>query len=176
MAVVSVVLYVLASLAGYLVGKVMPDGPWAPYVPLMVAYHIVLFGLIAYLGISGEQKLGLSMPIVMTVITHIAFLGALIGVVMGRQYVPWFGLLRYVLPGIAPFEATWLFEGRQKTQSNAEIEPMPEGTNEDYNDFLVYMRQKDRRFARPGRSVNDEFVAWTADRAKRRAAELKARA
>lgn len=162
MNVILLVAYVLCNLAGTMLGRVLPDSPWTPYVPLMVSYHLFLACLILKLGITGEQKIGLSLPLPMAVITHAAFLGALIGTVMGKQYFPLFGLLRYVIPGLAPFESKWLFERKGIPTSKEERQPMPEGTHEEYSDFLEYLRQKDRRFDLAGRSLNDEFVAWKA--------------
>lgn len=170
MVVVKLVVYVLCDAVGFLVAYLLPDGPWTPYLPLMIAYHLFLIFLIVSLAVSDEQKIGLSMPIPMIVITHLAFLGALIGVVFGREYVPFFGFVRYALPALAPFEAQWLFEGKRKDRSTEE-RPLPAGTAEDYDQFLKYMREKDRRFMQPGRSVHDEFAAWSADRAKRRSAQ-----
>jgi len=38
---------------------------------------------------------------------------------------------------------------------------------DEYAEFLLYLRQKDRRFLRPGRTVQEEFAAWRVDHAKR---------
>lgn len=171
MVIAGLIAYVFSYGVGYLAGYLLPQGPWTPYVPLLVAYHVFLASLLAAFAISGEQKVGLSMSFFMTAISHIAFVGALVGVVHMREYVPLFGLVRYLLPGLAPFEAKWLFEGQRKVQTETGWKPMPSGSAEDYIDFTEYMKQKNRRFARAGRSVHDEFVAWNADRVKRRADE-----
>lgn len=167
MAVIGLVVYALCDLVAFLLEKALPDAPWAPYVPLLVSYHLFLIFLLIALGMRGEQKIGISLGIPMTVISHLAFVGGLIGIVFGREYVPLFGLVRYVLPGLAPFEARWLFEGKRKERV-IDQRPLPQGSAEDYDEFLQYMRQKDRRFQKPGRSIHDEFEAWNADRAKRR--------
>ena len=40
--------------------------------------------------------------------------------------------------------------------------PAPKATQDDYNEFLAYLRQKGRRYQRAGRSVQDEFAVWRA--------------
>ena len=171
MAIIGLLVYALSYGVGYAAGYFLPQGEWTPYVPLLVAYHLFLISLLVMLHIGEEQKVGMSMSLPMTAISHLAFLGALIGVVFMRQYVPFFGLVRYLLPGIAPFEAKWLFEGKRKVSAVPEPAHLPPGTTDDYTAFAEYMSGSNRRFARGGRGVHDEFVAWSADRAKRRAAE-----
>jgi hypothetical protein len=169
MAVLGLLLYIVSDAVGFAVGYFLPVGPWTPYAPLLVAYHLFLIGLVVILGISEEQKIGISLGIPMTIIGHIAFLGALVGVVFMREYVPLFSLVRYALPALAPFEAKWLFEGKKKAHTSIEPQRTPKATQDEYSEFLVYLRQKDRRFQRPGRSVQEEFKLWQADRAKKRA-------
>lgn len=171
MAILGLLLYIACDAVGFAVGYFLPVGPWTPYVPLMVAYHLFLICLVVILGISGEQKVGISLSVPMTVITHIAFLGALIGVVFMREYVPLFSLLRYALPALAPFEAKWLFEGKKEAHTAPRPQPTPKGTRDEYGEFVQYLGQKDRRYQRPGRSVQEEFAAWKAGRAKMQARE-----
>jgi hypothetical protein len=45
---------------------------------------------------------------------------------------------------------------------------MPAGTHDDYAGFTDYLRGK-RKFQRAGRSANEEFALWRADRDKNRA-------
>ncbi len=40
--------------------------------------------------------------------------------------------------------------------------PAPKATQDDYDEFLVYLRQKGRRFQRAGRTVQEEFAVWRA--------------
>lgn len=167
----ALIVYILCDAVAALVAFVLPEGPWTPYVPLMVAYHLFLLYLVLATAFLGEEKVGISMSIPMTVITHAAFLGALIGVVMGRHYVPLFALVKYAVPGLAPFEAKWLFEGARKAQRAEEEPPLPAAPMEEYNEFLEYLRQKERKFLQPGRSIRKEFLAWQAHRKKQRARE-----
>lgn len=170
MAIMALIVYALSAGVAYLAGLFLPQGPWTPYAPLLIFYHVFLILLLIVDGINGEQKIGISLSIPLTAISHFAFLGALIGVVFMREYVPFFGLVRYILPGMAPFEAKWLFEGKKTAHVTVEPSHLPPGSTEDYVAFAEYMKQKHRRFARAGRSLQDEFVAWSADRAKQRAA------
>jgi hypothetical protein len=115
-----------------------------------------------------EQKVGMSMPLPAAVITHLAFLGAMIGIVMGRRYVPLFTLLQYAVPSLAPFEVKWLFERATRRDAVVEHERMPEGTLTDYAEFVEYMKQSNRKFQKPGRSIKDEYEAWSKTRSKNR--------
>lgn len=170
MFVLGLIVYVVCNVIGYLVGNLVPTGTWTPYVPLMVSYHLLLIFVLVYLWATDKQKIGFSVHPVMTVITHAAFLGALIGVVMGRHYVPFFSFVRYLVPSLAPFEAKWLFEGKSEQRAEPEHQSMPEGTLQDYDDFQQYLREKHRRFMKPGRSVREEYVVWMAHRGKRHVA------
>ncbi|HEV2136604.1 MAG TPA: hypothetical protein VGR47_20460 [Terracidiphilus sp.] len=53
-------------------------------------------------------------------------------------------------------------------------EPKPivaaEATAEDHQEFVTYLRQKFRPFRKAGMTIDDEFKAWVADRASKRAA------
>jgi hypothetical protein len=162
--------YLLCTAAGYAAGYFLPESAASPYVPLLVSYHLFVLFLALRAAVTEEQKLGLSMPLPMATLSHLAFVGGMIGMVMGRHQVPMFGLLKYVVPGLAPFEVKWLFEGRKQGHMAAEPDPMPQGTMDEYDEFLAYMRDPKRRFQRTGRSVKDEFAAWREDRNKKRAA------
>ena len=43
------------------------------------------------------------------------------------------------------------------------------GSAEDYEEFINYLRGRDRAFSKPGRSVKEEFKFWQADRVKKQA-------
>lgn len=161
------VMFVLCSAVGALVGYAVPVGPWTPYLPLMVGYHLFLIYLLVSTALGGDQKVGFSLSIAMTVITHAAFLAALVGLVMGRHYVPWFGIVRYFVPGLAPFEANWLFQGATKRRPSEDERPrMPEATMDEYNEFLEYLRQPVRKFMQSDRDIHKEFASWLAARKK----------
>ncbi|HKF45899.1 MAG TPA: hypothetical protein VKB38_00980 [Terracidiphilus sp.] len=46
----------------------------------------------------------------------------------------------------------------------------PHPSNEEYNEFLAYMKLGQRKFQRPGFTLQDEFAAWLKDRHKHDAA------
>lgn len=157
----SYVVYLLCVGVGYLAGNFLPDTPLSPYIPILVSYHLFVIFLIARVGVTGDQKVGLSMPIPIAFISHLAFVGAMIGMVMGRRYVPLFGLIQYAVPSLAPFEVQWIFEGAKKGKDPDQPERMPEGTMEDYAQFVEYMKQSNRKFQRAGQSIKEEYEVWS---------------
>jgi hypothetical protein len=158
-----IVAFLLSTLLGFLIAHYLLHGTAAIYGSLLISYHLYL----AFLILVSERGKGLSLPIGSSIVTHLAFLALLIGIGMGRHYIPLFGLIRYFTPSLAPFEAEWLFSGGRKKKKAAKPEPMFAGTADDYEEFLQYLGQKQRRFSRPGRSIREEQVFWQADRAKR---------
>jgi hypothetical protein len=161
-------MYVVCAGAGYAAGHYLPTSAATPYIPILVSYHLFVLCLILHAGVTGEQKVGLSVSLPLAVISHMCFVGAMIGMVLGREIVPLFGLLQYVVPGLAPFEVKWLFERPKASHVAAEPTDMPEGTHDDYAGFTEYLRGK-RKFQRAGRSANEEFRLWRADQNKNRA-------
>lgn len=159
--------YVLCTAAAYGASKVLPESPVSPYVPMLASYHMFLVCLMVKATLLKEQKLGLSMSPVLAIFTHLCFVGGMIGMVFSRELVPLFGLLQYVVPGLAPFEVKWVFEGAKPKHVPVEPAAMPAGTDDDYQEFLQYLRGT-RKFQRAGRSVNEEFAVWRADREKKR--------
>jgi hypothetical protein len=98
------VVFLICSGIGYLLGEYLP-APWASYVSILVSYHLFL----AWLVFTADHEAGLSMPVLSTVLTHAACLAVLIGLAIGRRYIPFLGLVRIFVPGLAPFECNWLF-------------------------------------------------------------------
>ena len=165
----SFVMYLLCVGVGYVAGNYLPDTPLSPYIPLLVSYHLFVIYLIAHVGVTGDQKIGLSMSIPVAFISHLAFVGAMIGMVMGRRYVPLFGLIQYAVPSLAPFEVQWIFEGAKKGKDSDEPARMPEGTMEDYAEFVEYMKNRNRKYEKAGQSIHEEYEVWAKARSKRRA-------
>jgi hypothetical protein len=62
---------------------------------------------------------------------------------------------------------TWLFTGKKSDESDAA--ETAAGSAEDYEEFINYLRGKERAFSKPGRSVKEEFKFWQADRVKKQA-------
>jgi len=98
--------FLICSGVGYLLGHYLPD-PWATYVSILVSYHLFL----AWLVITAEHDAKFSMPVLQTIVTHGACLALLLGLAIGRRYVPFLGIVRMFVPALAPFECDWLFSG-----------------------------------------------------------------
>jgi hypothetical protein len=64
---------------------------------------------------------------------------------------------------------TSLFKGNKSAESDDRAETAA-GSAEDYEEFINYLRGKDRPFSKPGRSVKEEFKFWQADRVKKQGA------
>jgi hypothetical protein len=92
-----------------LLRHLLPDTALATYAYILISYHLVL----GFKVLTADKEAGMSLPWGQTILTHLACVGLLIGLAMGRHTIPFFGLIRYALPGLAPFEASWLFSGEK---------------------------------------------------------------
>lgn len=164
------VVLVISSLIGFVIGHYLLQGAAASYASILISYHLFL----VYLIVAAEHEKGLSMSIGMTIPTHAAFLALLIGTAYMREHVPFFGLIRLIIPALAPFETKWLFSGRAKTESaKATVaDALPEATLDDHEAFREHLAQPDRPFRKLGRSLNEEFEFWLADRTRKKARAL----
>jgi hypothetical protein len=90
---------------------------------------------------------------------------------MGRRYVPFFGLIGLFVPGLAPFEAEWLFSGGAKTEEK-KVEPAVhveiKETSDEYAEFMKYISGSKREFKKLGQSPKDEYNQWRAARASQK--------
>ncbi len=162
------VAYVVSALIGFAIGHYLLEGAPAAYASILISYHLFL----AYLVVGASHEKGLSMPLGMTLLTHLAFLALLVGMAYARTHIPFFSLIRWLVPGLAAFETKWLFSGQDRIVKPAvEEEPHApvEGTAEDHEAFREHMRQPERPFRKSGRSIEEEFKFWLADRYKKRA-------
>jgi hypothetical protein len=87
----------------------LPDTALATYAYILISYHLVL----AFNVFTADKEAGMSLPWGQTILTHLACVGLLVGMAMGRHTIPFFGLIRFAVPGLAPFEASWLFSGEK---------------------------------------------------------------
>jgi hypothetical protein len=166
------------SLIGFLVAHYLFSGMWAVYAYILISYHLFL----AWLVITAEHKTGFSLPIISTILTHLACLALVIGFTIERHYVPFFGLIRYFIPALAPFECTWLFsanpakleeEKKKETPAPAEFKAavsraIATATGDDYEAWSQYLAHRDPRLRKPGMSVKEEYERWMLARAKDR--------
>jgi hypothetical protein len=160
--------YIVSALIGWAVAFYFFDGPSVAYASILISYHLYLALLVA---MASHEK-SLSMSIGATILYHLAFLGFLVGIAYGRTHIPFFFVLRWLIPGLAPFETQWLFSGKIKQSTAAEEarpEPMAEATLEDHEAFREHMMGRDRPFRKAGRSLQEEFSLWLADRNKKKA-------
>lgn len=161
--------YVVASLIGFVIGHYLLHGAAAAFTSILVSYHLYLF----FLVLGARHEKGISLPIAQTIFTHLAFLLVVIGIPYMRAQIPLFGLIALLVPGLAPFETKWLFSGQgSKSADGDEAKPVDIGfaTAIDHEEFRLYLRGGNRRFRKPGATVDEEFKAWLADRAKKRTA------
>jgi hypothetical protein len=166
MGLVNTAVFVVSTIVGYLLGHFLP-GAWAIFVSLLVSYHLFL----AWLVFSADHETGFSLPIGSTILTHLACLMVLIGIGIGRHYVPLFGLIRYFIPALAPFECTWLFSGGRKkevTANDLATSPIINTSAQDHEEWLSYVARQRPPFPRPGTSLKAEYERWLLARAQAR--------
>jgi hypothetical protein len=183
--------FLICSGVGYLLGHYLAD-PWSTYVSILVSYHLFL----AFLLITADRETGFSFPILSTILGHAACLAILIGLGIGRRYVPFLGLVRMFVPALAPFECDWLFSGggqkkavakapaaamagtpvmaKASTNEHAPATPEPEYSMDDHDAWLLYLAQSVRQFRKPGLPIGDEFKQWRTARARSRAEAAQA--
>jgi hypothetical protein len=156
--------FLVCSCIGYFVGHYVPE-PFGAYLRILVPYHLFLL----YLVFMENDQAGLSMPIGQTIVTHLACLALLVGIAMGRRYVPFFGLIGLFVPALAPFEAEWLFSGSGKPVEEKRqpvVHVVEPETADEYSEFMKYMSGSKREFKKLGISPKDEYNLWRAAKLK----------
>jgi hypothetical protein len=156
----------------------VPKGPWANYTFILVFYHLFL----AWLVIDADHKTGVSLPIVSTILTHLACLAIILFYGMGQDVIPFYGILRFGVIALAIFERNWLFSANpakladEKKKENpvsaenkaAAARAIATATGEDHEAWIQYLAQRDPRLRKPGMSVKDEYEQWLVARVKSR--------
>jgi hypothetical protein len=159
--------FVISGILGFLVGTIFPAGPWAVYVPILVSYHLFL----AWLVITAEHETGVSLPIVSTIMTHLACMAVIAFLGMGRHGIPLFGLLKYAIAGLALFERGWLFVKTKPKETPApEATPVVTSSPEDYQEWMRLLAQRKPSSMPPGTSMKAEYEKWLLARAQAQAA------
>jgi hypothetical protein len=164
-----VVVFIFAGLLGYFAGSLMPPGVWAVYTSILVSYHLFL----AWLVLTAEHEVGISMPVVSTIATHLACMVVVLALGMGRHFVPFFSVLRYGIAGLAIFERGWLFSGSSvqfKEPEVASAGSLVTATAEDEQAWHRYLAQQKPGPRKPGSSLKAEYEQWMAARAQSRTA------
>lgn len=166
---VKIFAYIVSALIGFAIGHYLLSGAAAAFASILISYHLYL----GFLILSAQHEKGFSLPVGQTILTHMAFLVVVIGLPYLREQIPFFYVLKWLVPALAPFETQWLFSGQGKTARKV-VEQKPvnvaEATAADHQAFLTYLRGGHRAFRKPGASVDDEFKAWLTDRVRKRAA------
>lgn len=151
------------------------DASWSVYVSILFSYHLFL----GWLVITADHEGGFSLPVVPTILTHLACLAVILTFGMGHHFVPFFGILRFGIAGLAIFECRWLFSGKTKRVQNLKDPGLGKeavletATGEDYEAWLRYLSQRKANSRKAGTSVKDEYEQWLLARAKNRVAPLK---
>src|SRR6059058_3708307 len=124
--------FVVAGLLGFLASSLVPAGTWAVLTSILVSYHLFL----GWLVIMSENRARVSLHILSTIVTHLACLVLIVPLGLARHYIPFFGILRYGIAGMAIFERNWLFT-EDAVQYKSEEPPVAmTDSAEDYQEWL----------------------------------------
>ncbi|HEX6773745.1 MAG TPA: hypothetical protein VF126_17050 [Acidobacteriaceae bacterium] len=160
--------FTVAGVLGFLLGRMMPHGPLAVFTSMLVSYHLFL----GWLVLTAEHESGFSMPILSTIVTHLAFMMVVIALGIGRRIIPYFGIFRYLIAGLAIFERGWLFQSN--TVKLEPPEPAPpalkiQSTPADEEAWLQYLAQQRPGLPKKGDSLRAEHEKWMLARIASRA-------
>jgi hypothetical protein len=158
--------FVVACILGYLVGRLLPTGPWAVYTSVLVGYHLFL----AWLVITADHEVGFSLPIVSTIATHLACLGCVVAILLARRYIPFFRYFGMGVAGLAIFERSWLFVKTTPRETPPPVPvPVVTSTAEDYQEWMRLLAQRKPSSMPPGTSMKAEYEKWLLARAQSQA-------
>jgi hypothetical protein len=163
--------YVVSIFFGYLASSFMPPGTWATFTAILVAYHLFL----CWLVITAEDRAGVSLPLVHTILTHAACLVVILPLGKAGQVLPLFGLFRYGIVGLAIFERGWLFSGNDKPAPPAPVVSTTHivaATADDYQEWLRHLAQQSSASRKHGASLKAEYEKWLEARAQARAQSI----
>lgn len=166
--------FLVCSVLGFLAGHYLPPGIWSISISILVSYHLFL----AWLVITADHPVGVSLPILATILTHLACVTVVLFVILGRNVIPFFWLIRYCIPGLAPFEREWLFKGARKRPEETpvtEVDPAiaavhAAATGDDYEAWQQHLARRNPLSRKPGTTLKDEYEQFMAARVKARAA------
>jgi hypothetical protein len=158
--------FVIANLLGFLAGRLVPTGLWSIYVSILVSYHLFLLWLVLT-----EQEGGVSLPIASTIVTHLACLALILPLGLGRHVIPFFGVFRFGIAGLAIFERGWLFSGNNNKPKEEDVQSVTQivsASGDDYQDWLRYLAQQKSGSRKVGTSLKTEYEEWLLARARER--------
>lgn len=192
------VAFVVCCGLGYFAGTFAPAGSAvALYGSILVAYHLFLFWLVFFS--DGRKNAGVSLPVVHTLVTHIACLVVILGpVVVARQAirhfepaggqtvssiaatyatVRLFQALCSSAAAFAVFERGWLFSSETAAPSRPQLAPEPgpatalRSDASEAEEWHRYLEQQ-KPGAFNGTSIKAEYEKWLAARRKSRQTTL----
>ena len=122
------IVFLIAVFIGYYVASFLPEGAWANYAFILIAYHLFL----TWLVIDADHETGISLPIGSTLLTHAACLVLIISFGAGSRHIPFFTFVRAGVVMLAIFERDWLFRGntqkkviKKKVPATAAVNAIP---------------------------------------------------
>jgi hypothetical protein len=166
------VAFLASAFLAFMVASLLPQGTWANYAFILVAYHLFL----AWLIIDADHGKGLSLPIGSTILTHAACIVIVIPFGMGGSFIPLFSYFRAGVAALAVFERDWIFRESRKMKEipvSSEVNDAASmvnanATGEDYAAWSNYLTHRDPRLRKPGMSVKEEYEQWMVARIKSR--------
>lgn len=166
------VAFLVSAFLAFIVASLLPDGTWANYAFILIAYHLFL----TWLVIDADRGKGLSLSIGSTILTHVACIVIIIPFGMGGSFIPLFSYFRVGVAALAVFERDWLFSGNRKMKEipvSSEVKgdtsrASANATGEDYAAWSDYLAHRDPRLRKPGMSVKEEYEQWMVARVKSR--------
>lgn len=162
-----VVAFIFACLIGYGVATFLPSGAWQAYTSVLLAYHLFL----AWLIIIAEDEVGFSFHPFTTVLTHVAFIGTAVAILLARRHIPFFSFFGMGIAALAYFEKQWLFGGernRSKAMEDRTHSPAISSSSNDYQEWTKHLAQRKTSSVIHGSSLKDEYEQWVKARAQSR--------
>ena len=80
----------------------------------------------------------MSMSVFSTIVTHAACMGVVFTFVLGRHFIPYFGLARFGIAALAIFESGWLFVKPTIKKQIPDPTPVVTSTADDYQEWLAH--------------------------------------
>jgi hypothetical protein len=156
---------IVAMLSGWVINQYLLGAAPGAFVSVLFAYHFFLVFLVGFMDWSG----GFNLPVNKAVSVHGAVLILLLGFIAVRSYIPAFGIVSAFVPAFAFLEVELIF-GKQRKHHESDVVPaLPySASQQDYSEFLHYLKQPGRQFAKPGRPMQEEYGFWLAERTKTR--------
>jgi hypothetical protein len=115
-----------------------------------------------------ENRPRVSLPIFSTIVTHLACLVLIVPLGLARHFIPFFGILRYGIAGMAIFEWQWLFAEDIVQYKSEEPPTTITDSAEDYQEWLNYLAKQSPASRKPGSSLREEYNRWLLARAQNR--------